>query len=111
MAKAFEPSSRAASRGRAEAGDPDGGHGVGDAGDERRLGADDDQVGADVARQGGDGLARHRVDVVQGGHGRDAGVARGDVHLVDPRVARQREGEGVLAPAGSDHERLHDARV
>ena len=111
LAKAFEPSSWAAAADGPKQVMPDGGHGVRDAGDQRRLGTDDDQVRADLERQRGDGLAGHRVDVVEGGDRRDAGVARRDVHLVDPRVARQREGEGVLAPAGSDHERLHDAPV
>ena len=104
--RAFQLGGRAR---RPEAEDARCGHGVGDAGHQRRLGADDDEVGADLDGQRGDRLAGHRVDLVQGRHGRDAGVARGRVHLVHIRVARQREGQGVLAPAGTDHERLHDA--
>ena len=102
--RALEPGGLAR---RPEAGDARGGDGVGDAGDERRLGADDHQVGAEIDGQRGHGLAGHRVDVVQGRDGRDAGVARGGVHLVDIRVAGQGEGQGVLAPAGTDDERLH----
>ena len=97
--------------GRAEAGDARGRDGVRDARDQRRLGSDDHQVGAELRRQRGDGGAGHRVDVVEGGDGRDAGVARRGVHLVDARVARQREGQGVLAPAGTDHKRLHGRGV
>ena len=41
-------------RGRPEAGDARRAHGVGDPGDQRRLGADHDQVGAELAGQGGD---------------------------------------------------------
>ena len=111
LAKAFEPSEPGGVGGRAEAGDPDGGHGVRDAGDQRRLGADDDQVRADPsARAATDspdiGSTSWRVATAA-----MPGLPGRDVHLVDPRVARQREGEGVLTPAGSDHERLHDAPV
>ena len=84
---------------------------VGHAGDERRLRTDDDQVDAEIARQRGHRLTGHRVDVVEGGDGRDTRVARRGVHLVDAGVAGQGEGEGVLAPAGTDDERLHGRRV
>ena len=109
LAKAFEPSSWAAASVGPKQAIPAARDGVGDAGDQRRLGPDDHEVGPEVARERGDRLAGHRVDVVQGRDGRDARVPRGGVHLVDRRVAGQGEGEGVLAPAGSDDERLHVA--
>jgi hypothetical protein len=78
---------------------------------ERRLGADHDESGSDLAGQRGHGSAVHRVDVVQRGDLGDAGVARGRVHLADTRVAGQGEGQRVLAPAGADHEGSHRGRA
>ena len=102
LAKALEPSSRAAAARRAEAGDARGADGVGDPGDQRRLGTDHDQVGADPRGQVGDRRAVHRVDGVQGGDGGDARVARGGVHLGDVGVAGERERQRVLAAAAPD---------
>ena len=107
LANALEPSSRAASRDGPKQAIPRARHGVGDPGDQRRLGADHDQVDAEPRGQVGDGGAGHRVDLVQGGDRRDAGVARGRVHLRDRGVEGERAGERVLAAAGADHEGLH----
>ena len=67
LANALEPSSRAASADGPKHGDPAARHGVGDARDQRRLGPDHDEPDAELAGQGGDGGAVHRVDVVQRG--------------------------------------------
>ena len=66
-----------------------------------------DPVRADRGRQRGHGRTVHQVHVVQGGHGTDARVARGRVHLGHRRVAGERQGEGVLTTAGPDDEDLH----
>ncbi len=50
-----------------------------------------------------------RVDGVQLGHRGDAGVARRGVQLADPRVAGQRQGQGVLAAAAADDQDLHSS--
>ena len=107
LANALEPSSRAASADGPKQGIPAARDGVGHAGDERRLGADDDQPGAELRGQAGDGGAVHRVDVVEGRDLRDAGVAGRRVHLGDGRVAGQGEDQRVLPPAGPDHEDVH----
>ena len=62
LANALEPSSAGGRGGRPEAGDTRGPHGVGDAGDQRRLGPDDDEVGAELVGEGGDRGAVERVD-------------------------------------------------
>ena len=96
--------------GRAEAADPAVAHGVGDARDQRRLGTDDDEVGAERLGQVGDGGTVQRVDVVQRGERRDARVAGRGVHLGDRRIAGEGERERVLAAAGADDEDLHVRR-
>ena len=93
--------------GGSEDGDAAPAHGVRHPGDQRRLGADDDQVDAQLLGQVGHGRSRHRVDVVERGEGGDARVARRGVHLGDGGVARQRPHERVLAATGADHECLH----
>ena len=89
LAKALLPSSRGRRGGRPEARRcPALAHGVGDAGDQRRLGADDDEVDAAADGQGGDAGAVEQA-VGQASHraiGVDAGVARGDDHGVDGGV-------------------------
>ena len=101
---ALEPGGRAR---RSEARDARVADRVRDPSDERRLGAHHDEVGADRGREGRDGRAVHRVDVVEGGHDADARVAGCGVHLGHRGVTRQREGEGVLTPSGADDEGLH----
>ena len=98
---ALEPGGLA---GGAEAGDAAAGDRVGDTRDQRRLGADHDQVGAQGGGQVGHRGAVHRVDRVQRGDRRHARVAGGGVHRGDVGVARQRAGQGVLAAPGADHQ-------
>ncbi len=110
LANALDPSSSAAARDGPEAADPAVADGVGDPRDEGRLGPDDDEVGADLLREGGHGITVELVDRVQRGEGRDPRVAGRCVDLLDGRVAREREREGVLAASGADDEDLHAAR-
>ena len=88
-------------RGRAEARQSQLGEAVHDAGDERRLGADDRQCDVLVPRE-----LRECLDIV----GRDgdvakfvlarrAGVARGDEHFVDARRLRAFPRQRVFATA------------
>ena len=93
----------------AEAGDPAGADDVGDAGHQRGLGADDDQVGAHLDGQVGDALAvqQARRQVAAEGDGVDAGVAGGGDDGVHGRVGGQGGHDGVLAGTGSENENLH----
>ena len=83
--------------------------GVDDAGHQRDLGADDDEVGRDLVGEGGHGLG------VGGGHGHavaDSGhprVPRGARHRVDRRRLGQPMGQGVLPPSGPHDEDPHRA--
>ena len=98
-------------RARTEAGDPARPHRIGDTGDQGRLRPNDDEVRAE-----GDGKIRdrlaveriHRMDVCVLC---DAGIARGDMHLVYLRVTSQGTHEGVLAGTGSDDQGDHKARA
>ena len=71
---------------------------VGEACDERRLGADDDEIDAQLERE------RTERRVVVGAHGMarrergDAGIARRGMELVHAGAARERPGERVLPP-------------
>ncbi len=107
LAKAFDPSSRAAAADGPEHRDPPLADDVGHPRHQRCLGPDHDQVDAERGGQVGDRLTVHRVDVVQRRDAGHPGVAGGDVHLGDRRVAGQGEGQGVLAATGSDDEGLH----
>ena len=89
---------------RTEDRDPPPTHHVGDPGHQRRLGAHDDQVRTQRLGEVGDRLPRERVDVVQRGDRRDAGVARRRVHRAHAGVERERAGQRVLAPPGADDE-------
>ena len=103
LANALDPS-RAAASGRAEAVDPGRPHGVSDPGDQRCLGADHDQVHAEGAGQANDVIRIDGVHGVVGAHLGRARVPGGDVQGAHSRVSGQRQGQGVLAPARSDHE-------
>ncbi len=98
-------------RRRAEAGDAPRADGVGDPGDQRRLGADHDEVDAEPLGQVRDRVAVDRVDRVELGDLGDAGVAGGRVDLLDAGVAGERGGERVLAAATADHQDVHEAPV
>ena len=73
LAKALEPSMRAASAAGPEADDAGSAHGVGHPEHQRHLGTDDHQVGRDLASQRDDVVAGGDVDVVLLG---DSGGAR-----------------------------------
>jgi hypothetical protein len=92
---------------RSEARHPCLGERVSDPGHQRRLGSDHDQVGADLPGERRDGCAVHRVHGVQRGERPDPGIAGRGVHLGHLRVARQTQGERVLAATGADHEGPH----
>ena len=85
---------------------------VRDAGHERRLGADHDEVDVDAVR-----TSSSRPSAVVGANRvaaaerRDARVARRGVQLVEPRALRELPGERVLAPARADDEDVHAGRV
>ena len=87
--KVLEPSSNAPSAPGPITGTPIGSESVGEAVDQRRLGADDDQVGVDL------------FDRCVGGRDRlgHTGIARGD-H--DVSGSRQHMGERVLAAPAAD---------
>ena len=106
LAYSLDPSSRAAAALRPEHRDPARGELVGEAGDERHLGPDDDEV--DALRRGGVGQPG---DVVDGDRqqprvGGDARVAGRAQQLGRGGRALQRAHERVLAPAGADDEDL-----
>lgn len=82
-------------------------HGVGDPGDEGRLRAHDDEIGAELRGQRGHGLAVQRVDLVQLGDLGDAGVAGGAVQGGDAGVEGQGAAQGMFAGAVTDDEDLH----
>src|SRR4051812_41151019 len=77
-------------------------------GDERRLGADDDQIRAQLGCERPDVGRPHRMAVRER---RDAGVAGRRVQLGQRRAARGGPGECVLATARSDDEHLHASSV
>ena len=93
--------------GRAEDGDPGAREGIGDAGREGRLGADDDELGGHRPGGGDDRRGIERIDAGQrpdawlGGHRRAPG--RHD-DLVDAGLRGELPGEGVLAAAAADDE-------
>ena len=98
-------------RARAEDGDPVSSQLVGDAGDERRLGADHDEVGLERQRQAEQAVAvvgAHRMAASERG---DAGVARRCVQLGQAGALREAPRERVLARARADDQHLHAARL
>ncbi len=97
-------------RRRPEDGDAGGAHRVGDPRHQRGLGPHDDEVGPEPAGERRDGVGVGRVDGLDGGDERDAGVARGRDDAVHPRVVEQGADEGVLTGTGADDEDLHGHR-
>ena len=95
--------------GRPEHGDTPLAHGVRDAGDQRGLRPDDDEVDPQAGGQVGDLGPVHRVDLVQPCDGSDPRVPGRRVHLADRRIPGEGPGQCVLATAGSDDEDLHVA--
>ncbi len=109
LANALEPSSCAASARRAEDRDALGAYGVGDPGDQRRLGPDHHQVGADLDGQGDHRLRVGRVDVPQVRDGGDARVARGGDQLLDVGVGGQAQRKRMLTTTATQEKYAHPA--
>ena len=111
LAKAFDPSSWAAAPDGPKQAIPAAAYGVGDAGDQRRLRADDDQVDAEPMRPASATASPvHRVDRVQRARPRRCPGCRAPrAPRSTAGIAGQRQGQGVLAAAGADHEDLHVA--
>ena len=80
---------------------------VGDAGYERRLRPDDDEVGAERAGEREQALAVLRPHGVAAADGRDTGIAGRRVQLVETRRLGQLPRERVLASAGADQQHFH----
>ena len=92
---------------RSEDGDAGGAHRVGDAGHERGLGPDDDEVRAQPTRELRDRSPVELVDRVQPREQADAGVAGCCVQLGHRGVEGERADERVLTGTGADDEDLH----
>ena len=92
-------------------GDARGAHGVGDAGDERRLGADDDQARPPSSVASAATAAPSRASTgCSSATSRDAGVAGRAVQRGDVGVEGQRAAQGVFAGAAADDEDLHGSQ-
>src|SRR5207249_10234806 len=81
---------------------------VRDAGDERRLRPDDDEVDGELAREAEEALRILRVHRVAVPDARDAGVAGGAVELRP--VLREPPRQCVFPPARPHEEHLHEGR-
>ena len=79
---------------------------IGDAGGQRRLGPDDDQLDRVGSRHGDDRRAVERIHrhAADARLGRDPGTPRRDDDLVDARLRGELPGERVFAPATADHQ-------
>ena len=80
---------------------------VGDAGDERRLRADDDEVGGKRPRQSQQAVAVVRRDRMARREGGDPGVPGRDVQLGQLGRRREPPGERVLSTTRPDEEDTH----
>ena len=78
--------------------------------DERRLGADHDEVGSERAGELEQAVAVLGADRMALPEPGDARVARGGVNLFDRRALRELPGKRVLTPAGADDEDSHAAK-
>ena len=95
----------------AERGEPGRAQGIRDAGDQRGLGADHDQVHAEFPGKADNvGGVRGSDLMVRADLGRP-GVPGGDVQGRHRGVGGQRQGQGVLTSAGADHEDVHAPQV
>ena len=92
---------------RSEAGDSSAPHGVGHPENERHLGPDDHQIGADPLGQLGDGVTGGDVDVVLVGDDRGAGITRCHRQFLDLGVFAQRQQQRMFTGSGSDHQDSH----
>ena len=107
LVKALLPSSCAAGARRADAGDRCGFHRVGDAGDQRRLGAGNDEVDLVVLRERDQcGEIQHADRHAFGDLG-DAGIAWRAPEFRQQRAGGDRPAQRVLASTRSDHQNAH----
>ncbi len=102
--RAFEPRRRCT---RAEDRDPAMAQIVGEPGDERRFGADDDEVDAKLGRERDERRRVVRAGGVAGRERRNPGIPRRRMQLGQPAAARERPRERVLASARPHNEHLH----
>ncbi len=94
---------------RAEYQDAHGSEKVGEAGNERYLGPDDDEVDLERAREAEHGLVVVRADRVTLPESRDAGVAGCGVQLRQQRRLDELPGQRVLTATGSHEKNAHCA--
>ena len=80
---------------------------VGDAGDQRLFGPNDDETHAVLAAKFGDRAMIGHIEVDQFAAPRDARIARRDEQLSEPGAAGQCIGDGVLASTRSDQKNIH----
>jgi hypothetical protein len=80
---------------------------VGDTGDERRLGPDDYEVGAERVGEVEEPLAVLRANGVALAQLRDSGIPRRGMKLREARTQAQLPSERVLAAARADQEHPH----
>src|SRR5439155_15595304 len=83
---------------------------IGDAGHERGLGTDHDEVGGQRARKLEQTLAVLRAYGVTLAELGDTGVPRRGVNLLERRALSELPGQRVLTAAGADDEDLHAAK-
>ena len=107
LAKALEPSIRAAAAVGPKPAMPAARTRVGDPGDQRDLGPDHHQVGLPGLRPGRDGLRVEHVQPVLLGDRGGARVAGGAGQRGDGGVLRQGEDDGVLTSTGADDQDAH----
>ena len=81
--------------------------GVGDPGDQRSLGPDDDEVDVESLGQRGHGGGIVRIDRLGVGDLRDPGIAGSGDDGVDLGVAGESKDEGVFTGARTDDKNLH----
>jgi hypothetical protein len=93
--------------GRAEAHNTCGSDRIGHTDDQRHLGTDDHQIGADLLRKRRHVVAGGDVDVVLVCDGRGAGIARRDGEAVHFGISAQRKQQRVFTGAGSDYQNSH----
>ena len=80
---------------------------VADAGHQRRLGADHDELHVEAPREREQALAVLRPDGMAVAEPRDPRVPRRRMELRQARRPREAPGERVLAAPGADEEHLH----
>ena len=111
FANAFDPSSCAAALPGPNTGMPRVAERVGDARDQRSLGADHDEVDGVLVREDRDRRGVVRVEGDERRILRDAGVAGGGEDLVRRLLRAQGEDDGVLARARAEDQDLHPASL